>query len=134
MKGTSIRAYKQARDKGILSKRRYEVVIALTMMEEPATAREVYEYLKVKAWKEERRMPPQHSINPRFAELQRNGMVELGPVRACSWTGVETQTWKSTGLIPEKFDVRRPKRRKCWACGQVLATEKAEAECEQTYR
>jgi hypothetical protein len=108
MRETSLAAYRAARDKGILSKRRYQVVWALHKLGE-STCGEVYQQLCLEmAARNFQNIPPKDSYNPRCAELADAGMLEEGPKRRCRTTGVECTTWKLSGFIPSKPVRRRP--------------------------
>lgn len=99
MRHTSIETYHQIREEGLLSKIRFQVYDVL-YQHGPLTQNEVA-----------RRIPGavQHSVSPRFAELESLGVVSASDERMCAVSGRNVLTWRVTGKLPGtiKKKVRR---------------------------
>jgi hypothetical protein len=97
-RNTSIEAYKHIVTSGILGVRRtqvYEVVYH----DGPIGSREVWESIK-----KTQSGIPQHSINPRFKELLKMGIVERVGEHQCPFTKRKVTSWDVTSLLPtEKY-------------------------------
>jgi len=113
MRATSIENYRLARASGVLSERRFQVCAALWDLKE-ATAREIWEYIKVR----DQRAIPQHSINPRMVELLDASIVTESCTQACNFTGKAAIAWSLTTYIPAVWT--RRKKELCPTCGQTL--------------
>jgi hypothetical protein len=111
-RATSKISYIEAQERGVLSKRRTQVCLALWNLGS-GSSREVWEHIK-------RTNPiiPQHSINPRMVELERAGMVEEHGVLPCKFTGRPTIQWSLTKHIPKEWP--KPPKQRCPACGHVV--------------
>jgi DNA-binding MarR family transcriptional regulator len=103
MRSTSINVYKQIEAEGLLSKRRFEVYRAI-YNKGPMTQNETLHYLNA----------PQSSITPRFAELERMGVIKAIGERSCSITGRVVLVWQTTNNLPVKYE--KAKKIKCKSC------------------
>jgi hypothetical protein len=95
---TSLSAYRQIKENGLLSEMRFKVYDAIVKYG-PATAGEICHW--------HLRNMQQHSITPRFAELQRLGVIKIAGKRECGVTGATAIVWESSGLTPNKIE-RKP--------------------------
>lgn len=93
MRDTSIAAYNQIKEEGLLSKRRLEVYSVL-FHNGPLTCGEVWrDHFKIRG-------VSQNSINPRLSELRNAGvLIETGE-RSCRVTGKTCITWDVTSKLP----------------------------------
>lgn len=87
---TSIQAYQQIKNSGLLAKRRLEVYSWL-FDHGPATASEI-----------ENGMKRRHA-NKRLSELRDQGVVEEVGQKICMVSGYEVILWDVTGLLPKPF-------------------------------
>lgn len=101
---TSIDAYNEIKEKGLLSKRRFQVYKVLHDFG-PLTIREVGEKLP---------LIHESSLSPRFAELEKSGAIITKKKRPCTITGHTVHVWELTGNIPVKSI--KPKKQKCPHC------------------
>jgi DNA-binding HxlR family transcriptional regulator len=97
MRDTSQKAYKHIVATGILGKRRTQVYEALFQLG-PLGSREIWEEIKKICTKP----IPQHSINPRFKELERMGLVQQVGEHACPYTDHTVVSWDVTSKFPTK--------------------------------
>ena len=103
---TSTEVYHQIAAEGLLSKRRFQVYDTLfnrgplTQME---TSRLIPEALD-------------HSISPRFAELENLGVVKSVGERVCKITGRNVMIWDVTAHLPVKTKKTKPTIFKCQHC------------------
>lgn len=112
---TSIQTYREIRDSGLLSKRRWEVYDAL-YEHGPCTANELFKKWKVRSF------VTQQNIHPRLGELRELGVVAELEKRRCEVTGREAYVWITTDDMPVKFE--KPKLYKCTHCkGKGTFTE-----------
>lgn len=61
-------------------------------------------------WSEHFTSRQRHDIGPRFAELEKRGVIEQVGTRACRYTGVDGKTYMATGNLPtprEKFKTKK---------------------------
>lgn len=65
----------------------------------------------------------QHSITPRFAELERKGLFTVVGERQCRVSGMITSVWDVTADLPRKESIHRKKSRK-----QIIADLEREIE------
>lgn len=112
---TSIQAYNDYRDSGKLSELQLRV-LRVIIDHGPITQGE--------CWSEFFATEQRHNVAPRFAELQRKGLIEAGGKRACRYSCKSVYTWKATlGKIAEEA---KPKRIPCPHCsGKGYVAEKA---------
>jgi hypothetical protein len=103
---TSIEVFKQIEAEGLLSKLRFDVYSALFEFG-PCTALELYDRCFSKTSRD-------HSITPRFSELERLGVIQPLKERSCNVSGRNVMVWDVTDRLPLKLD--KPKKRKCHAC------------------
>lgn len=97
MRSTSIRAYREIRDNGLLSKRRFEVYDHL-FHHGPSTARETSKILSKRFGTSE------DSYNSRFIELERQGVIKpVGEVEN-PHSGMKVTQWDVTANLPTKFE------------------------------
>ena len=100
MRPTSIAAYNAIRQNGLLHGLQFLVYCKLAEYG-PMTASAVAE------------MIPGHrinSINPRFAELQRKGVVQAAGETLCPVTGRQTVAWEITDQLPTETERHTPGR------------------------
>lgn len=102
MRRTSIDAYNQIKANGLLTHRSWQVY-SMLYHQGPLTQNE--------CWKKICRDYPEESIskqsiNPRFAELQRKGVVAhvVKGKRVCSISGIVCMTWDATDGLPQQGD------------------------------
>jgi hypothetical protein len=103
---TSIDVFHQIKAEGLLSKRKleaYEIIVFHGPITQMETARRA-----------NARGALDHSITPRFAELEREGVIKEIGKRKCSISGRETHIWETTGKKPLKLE--KPLREKCKHC------------------
>ena len=91
-RSTSIKAYREIRDSGLLSERRWQVYRAL-YKHGPATASEIYFKAKMKK-------QLQASIPSRLAELRHMECVDEVGKRPCKHTGKTCIVWDVNGKLP----------------------------------
>jgi len=119
---TSIAAYHEIKDSGLLSRRRWEVYDVL-FRKGPLTANEAFVAF---AKESGRALLFDSNTRARFTELRDMGVaVELG-VRQCSITGMTTILWDVTDRLP----VALPKRQSKYAAA-LARIEELEAEQER---
>lgn len=63
-----------------------------------------------------------NSINPRFAELERAGVIATAGERPCTITNRKCLTWKVTDYVAERKDLKSPRKQKARAYWAVLDT------------
>ena len=102
-------AYYKNLQSGIISKRRrqaYEYLARATVkLDRPATSAEVWRMIA-----DVYPQIPQHSINPRWAELVRHGVVQERGTVVCSVTGMECTGWEVIeGAIAKPIGKRQGK-------------------------
>lgn len=103
---TSIETFKAITESGLVSKLRKEVYIALFECGE-STALELY----TERFKNKYR---DHSITPRFSELEKIGIVESVYERPCKISGRNAIVWITNNNMPIKLE--KPKRFQCKHC------------------
>lgn len=103
---TSILSFNTIVENGLLSKMKLQVYSAL-YEHGPATALELY----TRCFKETHR---DHSITPRFSELERMGVVRNVRERICTQSGSLAIEWETTDKLPAKLE--KPHREKCKTC------------------
>jgi len=98
VRDTSVKAYTHITTTGILGERRTQVYDVL-YHNGPIGSREVWEEIK----KIHTKKPiPQHSINPRFKELKRMGVVREIGEHTCPYTNRTVITWDVTSKLPNQ--------------------------------
>lgn len=107
---TSVDAYKEIRDNGLLSERRWQVYDVLFHYG-PLTGNEALKIL-VACYKIFAGNAP--SIISRLGELRAMGVVMETKQRACTVTGMTVIEWDVTDKLPVKFD--KPVKEKCKSC------------------
>jgi hypothetical protein len=106
---TSIEAYNEIKENGLLSRRRFQVYESLALLHRSATASEIAT-----------KMPGQKSesvganIHARLGELRECGVVEEDGETKCPLTGMMVILWKITSNLPIKKT--KPTRIKCKEC------------------
>lgn len=100
---TSIDAFVQIQREGLLSKRRFEVYFVLYHYG-PLTQNETSKLVMDAS---------QRSITPRFAELERSGVIEVVGKKLCNITGRRVTLWDVTASIPRKI---KKQKQKCTHC------------------
>ena len=112
---TSVRAFYNAVDAGMIKTRREQVWAALVALG-PATIKEVDLYLRrdqhlaVTVW----------SVGPRFAELRDLGLIREVGKRPCRVTGSIVITWEA---VPSDQHRGFATVHRCPTCGQVIARD-----------
>jgi len=101
---TSIDVYHQIEAEGLLSKRRWEVYKHL-FRHGPLTQREVTDQISHK-------FAAERSYTPRFAELEKMGVITSVGERACSITGRQVLIWDVTDCLPTKYEAPKTMPRK----------------------
>lgn len=111
---TSIETYHAIKDNGLLSELRWRVY-DLLFHHGPLTQMELCR-------KNADPGVQDRSLMPRFAELEKMGVIEVIGERICTITGRMVLVWDVTDRLPVKWD--KPKRQKCKSCdGQGYITE-----------
>jgi hypothetical protein len=93
---TSIEAYQKMKDRGLLSKRRLEVLEALVKIKIPSTQNEVYRWMV----EHQKTRAQINGVNPRFAELEARKVIASSGFRKCAVTGERCMVWIVTGNLP----------------------------------
>jgi hypothetical protein len=106
---TSANAFREIKEEGLLSKRRFEVYECL-FEHGPLTAKELYR--KMKEIKKNTNL--HDTFQQRLSELSRVGLVQELGTRRCRVTGRTVILWDVTKNLPAKFE--KPRRRKCQHC------------------
>lgn len=115
---TSIAAYTEMRESGVLGGIRLNVVKILSQYG-PLTQAEVSERTGNKI---------QRSVTPRFAELKKMGVIEEVGEKICPISGAETYIWDLTGRQP-KVPTKREKIEEAIArCEEKLVKLREELE------
>lgn len=104
---TSIEAFHEIKANGLLSERRFQVYECL-FESGPLTQNECHQLISSD------NMITKQSIGPRFAELERVGVITEVGKRVCSVTGKNCIIWDVTKKLPLKLD--KPKKVKCPTC------------------
>jgi predicted transcriptional regulator len=94
IRDTSLQAYRQICDEGILNERQLQVYEALAQAG-PLTASEIARHIKA----------PRDSVSPRLPELARKGTIAVVSSRDCDVTGRHAITWDVTETIKPMADV-----------------------------
>lgn len=92
---TSIDAYNQIKEEGMLGALQFRVYDALYQYG-PATQQEIWD----RCFKETQA----RNIMPRFAELQKMGVVASKERRACTITGRNCMVWDVTDRLPQAIE------------------------------
>lgn len=101
---TSIQAYNEIKENGLLSIRQFQVYHIL-VCHGPLSGGEIWHnYLKEEAQID--------SIRPRLAELERLGVITAIGEKVSPITGKTVILWNSTGNIPIKLEKKIPNKRK----------------------
>jgi hypothetical protein len=118
-RATSLAAYRAIQENGLLSKRRFEVYDAI-VHHGPITQGET--------WKEHFLNKQRHDIGPRFAELERRGVIRIVGTRPCRVTGRSAYIYEATDALP--IDPPKEETEDCPHChgkGRVKVTPKEAA-------
>lgn len=99
MQSTSLEAYLKIKSLGLLSPRRFEVYEVLAKYG-AQTQSEVFSKLGLIG---EKRV----CYTPRFAELERQGVIRVVGEKACSVTGKNCKIWKVTDELPRPFKIEK---------------------------
>lgn len=97
---TSIDTYIQIKENGLLSSLRFEIYDCL-YMHGPMTQMETCR--KLGSFRQDR------SIMPRFAEMEKAGVIKTTGTRLCTVTKREVLLWDCTDKLPMKFIQKRRK-------------------------
>lgn len=89
MRHTSVEVYRQIRNEGLLSELRLEVYETV-FNHGPITQGETWMKLH----------RPRPSVTPRFAELQKRGVLKIVGERECASTGRKAVLWDVTDSLP----------------------------------
>ena len=106
IRDTSIEVYHQIEAEGLLSALRFDVYKCL-FHNGPLTQMETCR--KMASIRQDR------SIMPRFAELEKMGVIKIVGEKECSVTGRKVYTWDVTKNLPLKLE--KPVRHECKSCG-----------------
>jgi len=104
---TSLEAYTQIKESGLLSGRRWQVYDAL-YHHGPCTASELFYKMR------NMRNPSHSNVTTRLGELRDMGVAYEVRERLCSITGRNVIEWDVTERLPVKFE--KTKRIKCAHC------------------
>lgn len=111
MRKTSITTYNEIKKSGLLSNMRF-YVYDLIYHNGPVTQSEASKTLSHIGIRE-------HSVTPRFAELQKMGVISPVGERKCSRTGRQAIAWDVTGKLPTKLK-KEKKIHLCANCKAVI--------------
>ena len=100
---TSIRAYRQAVEEGLVNDLCLRVMEVLCHAKDAMTSREVHS--KISKMPKYRHTTP-NTVSPRFAELVDRGAIEEQGTDKCAISGKQAKLFKPTGKAPTK----RPKK------------------------
>lgn len=114
---TSIEIYRQIESEGLLNKLRWETYKALFHYG-PATQHELCRIMKSEA--------QDRSIMPRFAELEKMGVIYITQERPCKITGRIVYEYDVTNNLPIK--IKKQKKFKCKHCNGKGYFEESQAE------
>lgn len=89
VRDTSLEAYNEIRNNGLLSKMRFTIYKAVVFFE-GSTANEIFERLGLKT-----------NQSGRFTELREMGVIKELSKRECNITGRKCITWGSTDKLPQ---------------------------------
>lgn len=98
---TSIEAFHQIRESGLLSRERFRVFATVFAMGE-CTSGEAFEAIE----KRKERKSPLSQSRARFTELRDLGVIEEAGVRPCKVTGRNCIVWALTDNLPGKLPRR----------------------------
>lgn len=108
VRDTSVAAYNEIKDSGLLSQRRWEVYQALYIYG-PLTGSELFREMSY------RQLEPSNSnVTTRLGELRAMGVVTEIRERPCSVTGMTVIEWDVTSKLPTKL--KKSTRTKCVWC------------------
>lgn len=107
---TSIEAYNNIKENGLLSERRWQVYSVLFDIG-PATGGEVFKEMKKRYGM---LVPTNSNTTTRLGELRNCGVVEELGERECSVSGQRVILWDVTDRLPTKLE--KPKKIKCPHC------------------
>ena len=107
---TSIEAYHEMMESGLISERRWQTLDALYAVR-PATGGEVYQEFKRRYGQ---LAPTNSNITTRLGELREMDLAFETGTRECSVSGHEVTLWDVTGNLPKK--ILKPKRIPCENC------------------
>lgn len=96
---TSAKAYNIAVKSGKVHGLQLAVLELVCDCNEPPTAGEIIRDYKLRSPKTQ-----MNSLSPRFAELERRGLIQPAGERCCSVTGQKAITWEPTGFEPSKCE------------------------------
>ena len=116
MRQTSVDSYNLIKEQGLLSRLQFDVYHVI-FTNGPITQGET--------WSEYFYKSQRHAIAPRFAELERRGVIEVVGERVCRLSGRNCTIWDVTGKIPVKYE--KPKRYKCARCNGKGYVEERQA-------
>lgn len=113
---TSVQAFYNAVDSGVIRTRQEQVYAALRAIG-PATANEVFEYLK-----EQRHLGLRYDSNTRarFTELRDLGVIREAGSRPCRITHQTCITW---AVVPSADYIGPVVVHRCASCGQIVARD-----------
>jgi hypothetical protein len=94
MRETSIEAYRAIMANGVMNRRAQQVYHVL-FYHGPLTQTECWKYIQI-----ESEQIPQHSISPRFAQMERRAVIRPVGKRPCGITGIKCLEWDVTANLP----------------------------------
>lgn len=115
---TSIEAYRQIKEDGLLSERRFEAY-ELLFHHGPCTAKEMMQFAKNEGTITNH--IHLYSLEKRLSELRKMGCVAEAGERSCNVSGMTAILWEVTGKLPKDFDKTK----------QLTRNELINALCEQ---
>lgn len=100
MEETSIKAYYEIKRSGLLAQMIFEIYEAIVLYAEPCTCREIVALMGTNYVK---------NISPRFAELERLGLVRCIGKRTCKVTSKLSKEWEVIDTLPKEPVAESPK-------------------------
>ncbi len=114
MRETSVESYRKIMENGLLS-RVNTMVYSCLYLHGSQTIKEVCQKLPGM---------PETTISPRFADLERRGVITTNSKRPCSITGNMAMVWEVTGDLPVKLSKNgKIKCRHCKGRGYTIDTQ-----------
>lgn len=107
MRATSLQAYHQIRDEGLLSKTRFAVYEVL-VLNGPLTMAQIHKVLSGS------RSVSGGTYTSRLSELREMGVIQVAKRITCPVTGRRAILWEATGDLPVRYE--KPRRTRCEHC------------------
>lgn len=108
MRQTSIESYNAIKNEGLLGRLQFDIYSWLYAYG-PASQNKVVEAFKLRA--------SQSSITPRFAELEKSGVIQTVGESTCPMTGRNVLMWDVTSKLPIKIQKKETRLEK--ACREA---------------